>query len=467
MNNSKKMYLVFLYILVLINVFSSNSKVNIFYLTGITTKYYPDPIGTQIKEVGIEPIDAQVYDTYEKLKGIDNKVVIGHSLGGLKAMAYAGYYSKHKDNPIYGDKGKLLSVITIGAPLKGFTGLAKGRNHLNSLLTDKGVKLLKGVSASCKSINAFLPTFSTIDFLVGSELTINGLKDKLTDIFDIVDLTKGAFKVSGDVLNDVSPGSEFIKNYVDPIQEEITPARYETYKKQTGTSIVPIYGYQTIMGLKMYVFKGFATKPTYKFVSVYIPPVTKSIARIDSGIALGMIVGGNNDPLNMMGNELAISATRSGVKLASELFEGAKVTNTALSIVFGLGLDIYHSIYYGMAAKDAETAADMMKNYRREFGDLIGSSSNDGFIAESSQSRLISHLGGRTISPKEYTYREPTAVHTGHPTLSEGVHSKVWGVGAKGGDHKDTRTDQLKTGSITRDGRLDIWILQENGWNYN
>ncbi len=456
-------------ILLFLVVFQTNLNavdVNVFFLTGIRSIYHVDNSGNYTANVGKTPLESQVVQLYNKLNGIDNKLIIGHSMGGIKALGYAGYWSRYHENPENSDNGNLSGIITIGAPLKGFLGLAEGRAAFNRKASDLVSKIGRGATSITKPISLIIPEVGFLSSLF--DLGTAGLSSAIAkQLFSPIDLAQLPFDLSDQVMTDITPGSRFMRDFIEPEAEVIKQGYYEKRKKAIGSQTVPVYATQTdVFGYKYTIITGWKQETIYEYYKVWIAPKTISIPRLDEDIAVGMILGSNNDPLNLMDNDNDRQSLRVAIGALQTALDASEKANIALSVTYGVLLNIPMSVYHGVAANDAKVAYDLFVNYKKEYGYLIGGSSNDGFIAKSSQSRSIASIGGKSIGDDEgFVFNVEDACHAGNPNIAEYNHRSIWSSDGRGGLYRNNITDQLKSGAIgCNDGQIRKW-LNSNDWS--
>jgi hypothetical protein len=289
--------------------------------------------------------------------------LIGHSMGGLTALGYAGYYYQ-TNTAAY---NKLEGVITISGADKGASIIRGGLPAALIRLSDKASPLWGGIHAL---VNFAIP----IPVIPGSAIpnshaaTMAYLNDKFLPPSHRVMNNAAIRKVEGTIyaqIRDLTPGSDFINNYV-------AKTTTKTYKKQTGTKTVyTVSPWSLLIGIPIVTSK---TEPVYTYSTT-----SEDAIKFGSSLPVGYIVGLKHNALSMAENE---SSVRSAIKnwgVAFRVGEAAYYTNIALtggiSILFG---DLDRAI-------DCENAAAFCENIDREINSLLGSSEGDGFLAKSDQ----------------------------------------------------------------------------------
>lgn len=123
--------------------------------------------------------------------------------------------------------------------------------------------------------------------------------------------------------------------------------------------------------------------------------------------------------------------------------------NKCISIFFA-GLGLYHQ----RNALNCQKSRKILEDYQGEYGKLLGSSSNDSFITESSQQYNLTGaygngLGGKPIKKDNNQYVFPVSANH----FNEPSHPDIWGKGGHA-DVNDNSSDmdykRLKNGSIQR-----------------
>lgn len=269
----------------------------------------------------------------------NNQIVIGHSQGGLTAIAYA-----RRDDVI----NKVKAVITVNAPVKGFEGFRDGYSAFrNKVLYD--IKIHNRALSSAANY-AILPGVLSVK-------TENIMKElvKNTDFSEIVDMALENERFTKDMqeIIDMNPKSDFMA-------EHIVDGEYVTYgeiigwtKKQVGRS----------EWIDFPILKPYVVYKEYK----------NPYKKIEN--KLGHIVGTDNDPLNMMDEK-----TRNDIKVLMSYIRISYATAEAF-----LKQKYMLTPWWWGEADNCKDGKKWIDNYVKEWGDVLGGKNNDGFIAVNSQ----------------------------------------------------------------------------------
>lgn len=387
------------------------------------------------------------------------KVLMGHSAGGLKAMAYASLLSQK------GKKDEVKGVITMGAPLKGFSALAQGKDNLNKKIESK-INTIVGAADSLVDVSDSIIS-TTANLILGIplppgyintayQISKNNLKSILCNVVGynvfkrpldaIIDLD-----ILGDsFVKDISPNSTFMNNYINPRASVKTAGYYRTVKIDTG------FGYhkaiwktkRNCFGWKYSYISGWKWKKIYKTKQVWVDPTYNYYPKIDKKIPITMIVGQENDPLSALDSD-----AKNNVKKVMEAVKGSLTAAEVLLHVrsakyYASIFLIYKGVEYTRKAIKCSDGRKLVENYKSEYGKLLGSTANDCFITEESQHYSLNRLGGismvRTFSDGKATC---SSNHFNEPS-----HNEIWGEdGSASYDENspdESKRQRLKYGSI-------------------
>ena len=299
-----------------------------------------------------------------------NFVFLGHSQGGLRALAMSTYL-KEKDSELY---KQLSGVVTFSGIDKGLKLLEnKGANFRASLYTDVNI-LSSGLYGVFKVFD-FVPGEIFYDFIFG-----RAVGKTMTDFFwdlgdfilcDCLEYSKGfAYPIMHNSawnqyaqIRDMCPQSDIIKKYV--LEEK---PYYFPVVSGTKTVIVWKKGWLGIY------YPTLETEKKYAIVKT-----TDVNMKVDKDLPLKFIIGTHNDTLSMASQNLQ-DGFDIGFKIAGGVFTTAEIAHI-VKCVTPIGFFTNSPVY----AYDCAKAADWCFGYKREINELLGESSNDGLVAVSSQ----------------------------------------------------------------------------------
>lgn len=475
MKKGKSVFVLFCLFFVFFAVAEENYFEDVYHFPGVSSRYQ-----YQGKSYAVEgtALSTQIRHMDQLYSDGKKKVLMGHSAGGLKAMAYASLLCRK------GKGSEVKGVITMGAPLKGFGGLAQGRGVLNARLLNKIYLIERAADGVVDVADTLVSLFSPLILAIPPEsvnVTYGILKPgvKMTaskalgfSLFQRPLDMLNVFGMNPQFVEEISPNSSFLNEYIHPRTTIKRQGYYETRKKRTGL------GYwkavwstgKTWFGWKYSYISGWKWVDIYHYYQVYINPTYYYYPRINSDIPVGMIVGKENDPLSALDGDTqkkirkgisdlsntltaveAVQWVKSGLAYASLIFawKGAICTSNALA---------------------CRSARDIVQNYKSHYGELLGGRQNDCFITEESQQYRLSHpdrnaLGGTPIiSRTKKSVFESPANH-----FEEPGHESIWGKGG-GASVDDSNADEskrkrLKKGSIQPEGIL-ARCFEAQKWSY-
>ena len=299
-------------------------------------------------------------------------VFVGHSQGGLRALAMSSYL-KEKDANLY---KQLKGVYTISGIDKGLKLLENnGANFRVNLYNDVQI-LTKGVYGTVKVFD-FTPGNFVYDYVINSlagdylSLGVYNLGKWL--LCDCLSITSNfSYPIMNNTgwneytqIRDMCPQSDFIKKYV--LEERSVTCKHKSEKKKT-TAIEMRKGW---LGIKYPVI-----------VTKYEPKlfITNEInMKIDKDLYLEFYIGTKSDSLSMAPQNIAKNVDK-GMNAASTVFRVAEVAHIA-KCAFLIGLVTNSPAY----AYDCDRAADWCGDYKSQINELIGEKVNDGLVAYDSQ----------------------------------------------------------------------------------
>ncbi|MBR5646408.1 MAG: hypothetical protein IKX23_07195 [Treponema sp.] len=406
---------------ILKNKNGSGVQQNVINFTGFPLASYKPEEGIEIKDIVDKAADIMAESWSDNA---EDYAVVGHSQGGLRALAYANVIKQ---------KAEQETDPEMKAKYQ------KAYDHLGAVITvsgiDKGIKMLDGGFAVLKSrimedVNILYNGFSSViheSLILGTTidviLMIIGWIDGMPNFSDrkeIVNLLIGlipdpeirTYILMG--LADVDPDEmkeiRDMMPYSNFIAENVADVKTETKKVDIGGEWCVEWKYYKKGWLKIPYLKN-VYYPKYKVFTEYYEDKLK----IDENIPTAYIVGMNNDMCSLFENPISIDMdnffmndflhlkntletnynieikdgclkvgaedVREGaVNTLKKLFDTAEMVHTAKTIlIFGL---LTNSVNY---AKDARKASAWISNLDNEIYELLGSDENDCFVAKESQ----------------------------------------------------------------------------------
>ncbi|MCH5149200.1 MAG: hypothetical protein J1G30_00920 [Spirochaetales bacterium] len=446
---------------------------DVYYFPGVSSEYTYNKTTYKVEQTSLSTQIQHIDKLYTNGKP---KVLMGHSAGGLKAMAYASLLNQK------GKKNEVKGIITMGAPLKGFSALAQGRNVLNKKIENKINTLTNAADAvvdtGINAIDAALSLVAPLTHLIPAaslhyypgRFTLQGytIKAQLKYLFgpllghyifqQPIDAIINLGILGDSFVNDISTNSVFLNNYINPKTTVKTSGYYKTVKVYQGWGYYePIWKTKrNCFGWKYSYISGWKWVNVYKTKQVWVDPTYNYYPRIDKNIPITMIVGQENDPLTALDDDTrklvktGIEHTRIAL-IAAEAWHCVKAS-FAYSSIFLAPLGVQYTI----KAVNCSDARKILENYKREYGLLLGSTANDCFITEDSQQYPLNRLGGIPIAPSNYRNGVATC-SSNH--FKEPSHEEIWGKGGGASYDKsssdESKRQRLKYGSI-RGGILKI-----------
>lgn len=352
-----------------------------------------------------------------------NGVIIGHSQGGLRAVALSGYLNKHPKEDL-----KLNSVITIGSPVRGFSPITNGVAPLRTEL-NKAIKIITdALELTADKVNIDVP-------LEDDVLQSTGLEGALFD------LITGHGDGTGTSIPDMKPNSQFIRDNIMKTSMKFKAVRLKIFGKTMilqqpyinidyKLSKKTKYGF--IIGKQSDIRKLMASTDQYKDVFTY--PVgeigsykfnyTLDPKYITSAFNLAAYTA-----MNMYGSEAATNETLARISI----------------------FDPYGRRIHKKKAKKCRDKQDTIRkgkswvyNLEENYSKLLGTEpgNNDCFIPSEDQYIDVTKFGGKTIDGLKGKYESKYLHH-----LNEMNSYEVWG---KGGNLQDA--------NVGKDGQLDTWL---------
>jgi pimeloyl-ACP methyl ester carboxylesterase len=285
-------------------------------------------------------------------------VAIGHSQGGLRALAYATYLKQH--DPV--GFQKLKGVITISGIDRGIKLLDDGLPATKARILRKTNVVLGGIEAMyVKDLITYL------QYLIGKPKTQEAAAKVV-----INELLPNDFKFLNMIIDnpdpetvpqirDMIPASEFVKN-------NIIASKATTYKKQIGVTTVPILLCRYPLGSSIQYIQ----IPTYAYYTMY-----HDETKFDADLPVGYIVGLDNNTMKLGGPE---KQREINLKIHEMLRNLVQARAYHLSVRYDIRMLV--SFRYENNAFDA---FEFLINLDAELNDLKRSTENDGFVAKESQ----------------------------------------------------------------------------------
>ncbi len=365
-------------------------------------------------------MEDQLQHVDAKLSGGTKLNIVGHSQGGLRALAYASYQQQHGRLP-----DNIANVISIGGPTTGFSPLAQGVQVLQTKLDDASTTINGGMQAV---MNLSLVPKGTFEILqnggVSGLLQTLGLNNSsLPALLAAVDDVKQSYK-------DMKPDSDFLTKYI---------------VKNTYEWLV----FRTPLG---------------RIISVKLFKI-RSDWKLPKPVKYGFIVGTSSDILKTA-DDLNLKVPIAGMTVAPSKVASYYVKATGLA---SAAWDAIHTSYdieasllnpwmYPGHRRDARKLAnnasawrdkakqgyDWVSNCESNFSSILGTAvnENDSFIPTRDQYIDVAEFGG------SYIQNETKGRFAGaYNHLSETTHPDIWGAGGS-----------LDINTIGADGKLVKWL---------
>lgn len=361
--------------------------------------------------------------------GTKDVVIVAHSQGGLRAVALAGYLQRNDINSI-----KLDTIITIGAPVKGFSPLLKGVGGLRNEIRGAADLLVNGMNIAAGKVGLD-PRLS-----VDSVLTAIGLDNGLMDL--IIDQNNDAENTS---IPEMHPNSKFIRDNVYSVDTKIKVAKVQFSRGQYK----PLYIVEK--------------KENYK---------------LPKNINYGFIVGSDSDILDLAG-EVDIVKEKLTVDLGFYKFTiHPKTANNLLIRGLSTAAGAYsldeashrfwqnihwfkfwdHRDYRREKAlgdhcarkkNELNRAANWARNYEANCSKILGTEvgGNDCFIPVKDQSIDFNKINGNAVDKLNGRFESPNLNH-----LNEMYSQEIWGEGGS-----------LTNAKIGPGGKLGEWLQISEG----
>ena len=340
-------------------------------------KYKASPLG----------LDAIVKNEHESIQEVERKhpdkkgkfAVVGHSQGGLRALAFATYLQNNDAARL----NNLQAVVTVSGIDQGIKALDGGLPAANAKIRRDAAILTEG---ACGVVTNPVLTQVLLDVLaIFSISKINDLKNMWPEIWDFITKFHRMFdawihpalkastpgeaqKILADYgeIRDMIPRSNFI-------QQNVLESKPYLYQVQTGTT--RHLGWKRVTnrwGGKYWALR-WQYSPVY---STYIG--YKYESKLPENIPMGYIVGTRSNVLSIAGSKE--QGIRKVLKAAGEVFAAAEAVHIAKCVGI-VGLFTGSPRHAAACVK----AREYCWNFDSRVNNLLGSSEHDGLVAKDSQ----------------------------------------------------------------------------------
>lgn len=346
--------------------------------------------GYSAESDGIEPMLSEtlvLLDYYYGNNGVIGKnqpfVFVGHSQGGLRALAMSTYL-RQKNPQLY---KQLRGVITLSGIDKGLKLLENNGSAFRTNLHNDVQTLTNGICGVFKVFDFnVIANNPFIDLLV-----YDVIKSSVSEsiwIFatfllgDILDLTKGfGYPIMHNSkwnehaqVRDMVPQSDFIKKYV--LEEKSV---YKQHKSKTERYL-GVEWRKGLFGISYPVF-------VWKNKPIIIKTQEVNM-KVDKNLPLTFLIGTNSNTLSLA-KENVETETEKWVNVAGTVFRAGEYCHYA-KCGFLIGLLTGSPV----AAIDCHKAANWCGSLKYQMGELIGEQTHDGLVALSSQQLPTQSLEG-------------------------------------------------------------------------
>lgn len=341
--------------------------------------------GYRSESQGIEPMLARtlvLLQQYYKSSG-QPFVFVGHSQGGLRALAMSTYLKRH-DPALY---RQLRGVITLSGIDQGLKLLENRGADFRSKLHQDVQILVGGVAGTLKLLD-FAPDNPFSDFLLYQ--LVQGASSEATWILvrylfgDWLSISSGfGYPIllnrnwdSHAQVRDMVPQSEFIRKYV-------LAKDTQWHRVQSG-SYLAVEWRRGWWGIRYPVL---VWRPRYRSVATTITNF-----QVDKNLPMTFRAGTVSDILDMTEDDGVRRGVRAGITSTGTVFRTAEYLHYA-KCAFIIGL------FTGSpaASQDCRRATDWCFGFDGEIASLLGGSPHDGLVALESQYLPLSNLQGRLV----------------------------------------------------------------------
>ena len=355
-------------------------------VAGVTT-YAFDGFDFERYKASKHGLDNIIRAEHKSIKDVEEKypdkkgkfAVVGHSQGGLRALAFATYLQNNDAARL----NNLQAVVTVSGIDQGLKALDGGLPAANAkirrdveILTDGAYGVLNALPAVDILLSA-LKSFAGFDARQFNKFgwwLINLILDKHPGLSQWVKPALQATTAAAEQatlnkyceIRDMIPRSNFI-------QQNVLESKPYTYQVQTGTT--RHLGWKRVTnrwGWKYWALR-WQYSPVY---STYIG--YKHTSKLPENIPMGYIAGTKSNVLSMAGSKE--QDIRNGLKWGGYIFATAEGFHIAKCVgIVGL---FTGSPRYATACANAR---DYCWNFDSRVNNLLGSSEHDGLVAKESQ----------------------------------------------------------------------------------
>jgi Alpha/beta hydrolase of unknown function (DUF915). len=403
--------------------------------------------------------------------GDRDQVIVAHSQGGLRALAYAQLLKTK------GDSSRVKAIVTVGSPIQGEHALLYGSASLNSRLNNR-VNSLKStynyivtpVVITQQALNALGVKAGDLGFLKDGDSLVNWAFGQAGEKANLVKaaMSDPNLGMNENAIKALTPGSKFQQDYIFPGTEQklqtstnTTTTTVPEYHSSAGYWVTRLTGYVTVpvvVGWRwIFPIVQYVRKPVY--VTYYVLPsywvtfttqtttstssyyVTVPAPRLSSNVKLGHVTGGG---VNASGSNIfqmledftggsvkaaALSASCLGVTAATGL-AGTFYAGTAAGLVSSCGpVGALASVPFIAASISCADTSIYFSNFNKNFSnEMYLTTDHDGLVDTPGMVYPDGNANGwLNIDKARSTRSFPELNH-----MTERTSPKVWGEGSFG-----------------------------------
>jgi hypothetical protein len=406
-----------------------------------TGSSYADPSnpGSRL-DTSIVPMAKSLADAYSTFKNVDRPILVGHSQGGSRALAYANYMAM---------RGQAAEgIISIGGPVRGFSPLKGGvgvfANRVKGVVDDVAEgfdAMVYALLSPFIGIFAGVPITRCAEPLIGAIVCMN--KDQPAGdivnmlIYGRVPINKNAeLTISNELIADFTPGSAYQNTYLTP--QAVDVPGYNV-KVADGGHLEYIWTTTKILGIKV-GFWVLTWVTDYK--TAYVAPTYKDNPLLATSTKIAYVYGTNKSVAAFArdagaGDKWDTAAP--WIEAVAYLSDAAYALCTSYAIIDGAGAVVAactlniplavvlaaKAVTDGVKASDAATLAKLAHNPDYLLNERIyNTSASDGFVTVDSTSLPLSTTGGSSwtgvAGPNLYS------INTSHNNLCK--NEEIWGA---------------------------------------
>ena len=368
-------------------------------VAGVTTYafYGFDFEGYKASPLGLDAIVKNEHE-FVKKKEAHDFAVVGHSQGGLRALAFATYLQNNDAAGL----NNLQAVVTVSGIDQGIKALDGGLPVANAKIRRDAAILTDGVYGVLTNPVLTIGLIAAAPKIFNIE-TAEDMKNIAKKILNIITKFQPMFEawvkpalqattaqkeqafldVYGEI-RDMIPQSDFIK-------QNVIESKPYSYQVQTGST--RHLGWERVTsrwGWKYWALR-WQYSPVY---STYIG--YKHTSKLPENIPVGYIVGTKNNILSMAGSKE--QDIRNGIKWVGRIFAAAEAVHIIKCVGIG-GLFTGSPRYAAACVK----ARDYCWNFDSRVNNLLGSSEHDGLVAKESQ-YIPKSVHGKIVGDKVKGY---------------------------------------------------------------